>query len=77
MIEELSILGSLSQQKDEKIFIKYIEDIEKMIGEESRTIYVGEKAKYLIGNDKLPDFLRIYISNMKKSARDFLLSSIR
>lgn len=48
-----------------------------MIGEESRTIYVGDKAKYLTGTDKLPDFLRIYIANMKKSANDFKLNSIR
>ena len=76
-MEELALLGSLSEQKDEKIFIKYIEDIEKIISDESRTIYVGDKAKYLTGNDKIPDFLRSYIGAMKKAAEDFRLNSIR
>ena len=71
------MLGSLSEQKDDKIFIKHIEDIEKIISDESRTIYVGDKAKYLTGNDKIPDFLRLYIATMKKTAEDFRLNSIR
>lgn len=62
------MLGTLSEQKDERVFMKYIEDIEKIISDESRTIYVGDKAKYLTGNDKIPDFLRTYILGMKKSA---------
>lgn len=36
--------------------------------EEAQKIYVGDKAKYLTGVDKLPDFLRDYIANMKKNA---------
>lgn len=36
--------------------------------EEAQKIYVGDKAKYLTGADKLPDFLRDYIANMKKNA---------
>lgn len=55
-------------QKDDRVFIKYVDDIEKVIGDESRTIYVGDKAKFLTGNDKIPDFLRAYIIGMKKSA---------
>jgi golgin subfamily A member 4 len=48
--------------------MKFILDIEKLISDESRLIYVGDKAKYITGADKLPDFLRLYIANMKKSA---------
>jgi hypothetical protein len=47
--------------------MKYVDDIEKVISDESKTIYVGDKAKFLTGNDKIPDFLRTYIANMKKS----------
>lgn len=61
-------LGPLGEQKDDKIFMKFLEDIEKIIGDEARTIYVGDKAKYINGNDKLPDFLRLYIQNMRKNA---------
>ena len=65
--EELKALGKLSEQKDERPFMKYVDDIEKVISDESKTIYVGDKAKFLTGNDKIPDFLRTYIANMKKS----------
>ena len=47
--------------------MKYIDEIEKLISDESRTIYVGDKAKFLTGADKIPDFLRVYIANMRKS----------
>ena len=65
---ELKAIGRLYEQKDERVFMRYIDDIEKIISDESRTIYVGDKAKYLTGNDKIPDFLRLYIANMKSNA---------
>lgn len=49
--------------------MKFLEDIQKIIGDEARAIYVGDKAKYITGNDKLPDFLRLYIQNMRKNAQ--------
>ena len=63
----MKALGKLSEQKDERPFVKYIKKKKKLISDESRTIYVGDKAKFLTGNDKIPDFLRVYIVNMKKS----------
>lgn len=57
--------------------MKYVDDIEKVISDESKTIYVGDKAKFLTGNDKIPDFLRTYIANMKKSCQAFRISSVR
>ena len=73
----MNALGRLAEQKDDKVFMKYIEEIEKIISDESRTIYVGDKAKFLTGNDKIPDFLRVYIANMKSNAEVFRLSCVR
>lgn len=67
----------MSQQKDDKKFSQQIEDIEKVMKEEAQKLYVGDKAKYLTGADKIPDFLRDYIANMKKNAESFRLNSIR
>ena len=47
------------------------------MGDEARAIYVGDKAKYITGNDKIPDFLRLYIQNMRKNAEQFRQESIR
>jgi hypothetical protein len=76
-VEEIKILGALAEQKDERVFMRYCEDIEKIISDESRVIYVGDKAKYLTGNDKIPDFLRVYIAAMKKSADIFRVTRAR
>jgi hypothetical protein len=70
-------LGPLGDQKEDKPFSKFVLDIEKIISDETRTIYVGDKAKHLTGADKLPDFLRKYIASMKQSAEDFRQNSIR
>ena len=70
-------MGPLGDQKEDKPFSKFVLDIEKIISDEARTIYVGDKAKYLTGADKLPDFLRKYIASMKQSAEDFRQNSIR
>lgn len=48
--------------------MKFLEDIEKNIGDVAREIYVGDKAIYIKGADRLPDFLRLYIQNMRKNA---------
>ena len=56
MIEELLTLGPLGELKEDKIFIKYLEDID--IGRSS-SIYVEDKAKYITSNDTISDFLRL------------------
>jgi hypothetical protein len=67
IVEELRQLGPLGEQKEDKPFMKFLEDIETAIGNVAREIY-GEKSIYIKGNDRLPDFLRLYIQNMRKSA---------
>jgi hypothetical protein len=47
--------------------MKYLDDIETIIVNEAKAIYIGDKLKYITGNDKIPDFLRLYIQNMRKN----------
>lgn len=71
-------MGPLSQQKDEKKFVQLVEEIEKVMKEEALKIYTAEnKMKYITGADKIPDFLRDYIANMKKNAENFRLNCVR
>ena len=53
-------MGPLYFQKDQKKFIEWVTDIEKVIKEEGQKTYTGDKAKYLTGVDKVPDYLRAY-----------------
>lgn len=36
-----------------------------------------DKSKYLNGSDKVPDYLRSYIENMRKNTEEFKTQSIR
>lgn len=57
--------------------MEWILDIEKQVIAEAQKLYVGEKAKLLTGNDKIPDYLRVYLDKMKKKAVEFKLQCIR
>ncbi len=52
-------------------------DIEKNVREESQKIYTGPSTKFLTGTDKIPDYLRNYLINMKKQVEDFRISCVR
>lgn len=49
-------------------------DIEKIVKEECQKIYVGPSAKWLNGADKLPDWIRSYLENMKKNMHNFRIT---
>lgn len=74
---DLETMGPLFFQKDNRKFLEWVADIEKTIKEEATKIYSGDKAKYLNGNDKIPDYLRAYIQQMNKNMDDFKIQSIR
>lgn len=62
---ELEMLGQLyfNQDKDNKKFNDYILDIEKSVIAECQKIYntTPNLQKLLLGNDKVPDYLRGYL----------------
>jgi hypothetical protein len=75
--EDLEGMGPLFFQKDGKRFSEWVTEIEKVIKEEAQRIYAGEKAKYLTGADKCPEYLRAYIDNMRRNLDEFKIQSIR
>lgn len=65
------MIKPLYYQKDGKRFSEWVSEIEKVIKDEAIKIYSGDKAKYLTGADKVPDYLRAYVENMRKNMDDF------
>lgn len=57
--------------------MEWFVDIEKNVREEAQKIYVGVNVKFLTGADKIPDYLRTYLINMKKQSEDFRISCVR
>lgn len=58
---ELEAIGPLFFQKEAHKFMDWVGEIEKSTSIEVQKIYIGDKAKFLTGTDKLPDFFRSYI----------------
>ena len=40
-------------------------------------LYTGDNVKYLVGNDKIPEYLSIFLEKMKKQAEEFKISQVR
>lgn len=48
-----------------------------MVKEECWKIYTGNNVKFLVGNDKIPDYLRKYLDSMKASCDEFRIDMCR
>ena len=40
-------------------------------------LYTGENAKYLVGDQKIPEYLSIFLANMNKSLDTFKINCVR
>lgn len=40
-------------------------------------LYTGENTKYLVGNDKIPEYLSTFLDRMKRQAEEFKISQVR
>ena len=54
-----------------------IGSIEKQSKEICAKLYTGELAKFLVGADKIPEYLSNFLEGMKRQSEDFRLSSVR
>jgi len=73
----LEILGPLYYQKENKKFREWIVDIENLVKAEAQKLYTGKYAALLTGADKIPDYLRVYLEQMKRSTEEFRISCCR
>jgi hypothetical protein len=40
-------------------------------------LYTGENAPYLVGPDKIPEYLSIFLEKMKRQAEEFKINQVR
>ncbi|EGR27437.1 hypothetical protein IMG5_196200 [Ichthyophthirius multifiliis] len=74
---ELEEIGPLFFQKDNLKFSEWVQEIQKNTILEAQKIYQGEKAKFLTGTDKCPDYLRQYVQLNAIKAEEFRIQSCR
>lgn len=51
--------------------------IEQTCKELVTKLYTGENAKYLVGDQKIPEYLRIFLANMHRQVGDFKITCVR
>ena len=51
--------------------------IEKQSKDLCSKLYTGENAKYLVGADKIPEYLSNFLDHMKRQSEEFKIGSVR
>lgn len=75
--EELEVLGSIGFKNAKEPYMKYpeaISKIDEMCKQLCQKLYVGEHAHLLVGNDKIPAYLSIFLEKMKRQAEEFKIN---
>jgi hypothetical protein len=78
--EELEILGSIGFKNAKEPYMKYpeaISKIDQMCKDLCQKLYVGENAHYLVGADKIPAYLSLFLEKMKRQAEEFKINQVR
>lgn len=75
-------MGTISQEaaaggKDYKKFPEAIQQIDSACRELVAKLYTGDNAKYLVGDQKIPEYLTIFLRNMHRQVNDFKINSVR
>lgn len=78
--EELENLGPLGYKNASQTYYKFpdmIGVIEKQSKDICGKLYTGEIAKYLVGADKVPEYLTTFLEGMRRQSEDFRIGSVR
>jgi hypothetical protein len=78
--EELYVLGAIGFNNPKDPYIRYpdaIAKVDSMCKEISQKLYTGDNAKYLVGPDKIPEYLSHFLEQMKKNGENFKIAMVR
>lgn len=76
----MEILGPIGFKNAKEPYLKFPETINKIdqtCKDLCTKLYTGDNAKYLVGNDKIPEYLSSFLDHMKKQAEEFKISCVR
>lgn len=75
---ELFHLNTIGTPQEENgRFTEKVEKINSMAIEHCQKLYVGEDAKWLVGDKKIPEYLNIYLKGVNTQAEEFRIQSVR
>lgn len=58
-------------------FPEAIAKIDSTCKELCTKLYTGENAKYLVGTDKIPEYLSVFLEHMKRQSDEFRINCVR
>jgi len=76
-LEHLGAIGYTNSAEPQLKFPDTIAQVEKQSKELVTKLYTGENAKFLVGNDKIPEYLSNFLTQMKSQSEGFRIGCVR
>mmetsp|Transcript_41807 Transcript_41807/g.63874 ORF Transcript_41807/g.63874 Transcript_41807/m.63874 type:complete len:434 (+) Transcript_41807:2820-4121(+) len=80
MADELEHLGPIGFKNSKEEYHKFPEaimQIDNTCKELVTKLYTGDNAKHLVGDQKIPEYLTIFLANMHKQVEEFKINCVR
>ena len=74
------VLGAIGFNNPQDPYIRYpdaISKVDSMCKEICQKLYTGDNAKYLVGADRIPEYLSTFLEQMKKNGEFFKIAMVR
>ena len=76
-LEHLGAIGFKNATVQQLKFPEMVVQIEKQSKELCVKLYTGDNAKYLVGAEKIPEYLTVFLEGMRRQGEDFRLGCVR
>lgn len=80
MADELEHLGPIGFKNSNEEYLKFpaaIDQIDQTCRDLVTKLYTGDNAKYLVGDQKIPEYLTIFLANMRRQVEEFKINCVR
>jgi len=74
------VLGPIGFKNAKEPYVRFPEaivQIDNTCKDLCQKLYTGDNVKYLVGTDRIPEYLSIFLEKMKKQAEEFKISQVR
>ena len=78
--EELEVLGQIGFKNAKEPYMLFpaaIDKVDQMCKDLCQKLYTGDNVKYLVGPDKIPEYLSTFLDHMKRQSEEFKISQVR
>lgn len=76
----MHVLGAIGFNNPKDPYIRFpdaIAKVDQMCKDLCQKLYTGDNLKYLVGVDKIPEYLSVFLEHLKKHAEEFKISMVR